>query len=169
MVVFGNIFFDICLAAFFGAIGGLAAELIDNKGSIEKYHDIDVPKHMVDVGVFSNVIIGAIAALVLFYLMSVADPYKFVGSSILAGVGGSAFLIAIKEKLIAEAAKKDVALLAENSQTLTDTLKKVTDATEGSSTAAVDQADNALIELSKATAENSQKLIDRTKKELGLI
>jgi len=97
--VFGSFPTDFAIAFILGVLGGIAAELITNKGNIEKPHPSD-KKFLFDMGIASNIILGAIAALAYLFVLETADPYKFVGAMIGAGVGGSAILTAIKQKLI---------------------------------------------------------------------
>ena len=97
--VFGNFAVDFLFAAVLGVIGGVAAELITNKGNIEKPHPTD-KSFIFDIGIWSNITLGAVAALGYLFVLETSDPYKFVGAMIGAGVGGSAILTAIKQKLV---------------------------------------------------------------------
>ena len=103
MVVFGSVPGDIAVAFFLGLLGGVAAELIDYKGSIGipfvERDDQNKPKNRVNLGLFSKMIVGGGAALAFFFLADTADPLKFVGATVAAGFGGSATLVAVKEKM----------------------------------------------------------------------
>lgn len=109
MAVFGSLPVDIVVAFFFGLVGGVAAELIDNKGSVGipfvEVDDQEKPKNKVNLGRFSKMIVGGVAALAFFFLADTADPLKFVGATVAAGFGGSATLVAVKEKIFG--AKKE--------------------------------------------------------------
>ena len=104
MAVFGSLLIDTVVAFFFGLVGGVAAELIDNKGSIGiPFIEVDEqkkPKNRVNLGLFSKMIVGGVAALAFFFLADTADPLKFVGATVAAGFGGSATLVAVKEKIL---------------------------------------------------------------------
>ena len=105
MALFGTMLNDVVLAFIFGVIGGLGAELINNKGSIAVPHK--VPEHLYNAGVFSNLVIGGIAAWALFFLLETSDPARFIGTCVVAGVGGSGSLIAMKEKMLGAIRQKE--------------------------------------------------------------
>jgi hypothetical protein len=109
MAVFGSFGMDAGIAFLLGLLGGLAAELIVHKGGIEIPHagDDENEKYLLNAGFVSNLILGAVAALAFFFVLDTSDPYKFVGATIGAGVGGSAVLIAVKEKLIGTIAQNN--------------------------------------------------------------
>lgn len=97
MALFGSFEYDILIAFILGLLGGFAAELIANKGDIEFPHPSKT--HYLDAGFVANMFLGGIAALAYFFVFETTDSYKFVGATIGAGVGGSAILTAIKEKI----------------------------------------------------------------------
>ena len=87
--VFGSIPVDVLVAFFFGMLGGLASELIDLKGDIEKPHfekDGDKANNF-NLGVFSKIIVGGIAAVAFFFVADRTDALKFVGATVAAGFG----------------------------------------------------------------------------------
>ncbi len=108
MAVFGSFGMDAGIAFLLGLLGGLAAELIVHKGGIEIPHSSDEDKYLVSAGFVSNLLLGAVAALAYFFVLDASDPYRFVGATIGAGVGGSALLIAVKEKIIGGLAQNNV-------------------------------------------------------------
>lgn len=139
MALFGDFLYDFLIALFLGVLGGLAAELITNKGKIEFPHrpkedeearngdseDNNDEKHFFDLGVLSNLFLGGMAALAYFFVLDVTDPYKFVGATIAAGVGGSSVLAAIKQKLTADEAKGDLEEAANDLEIIDKQLGKV--------------------------------------------
>jgi uncharacterized membrane protein YeaQ/YmgE (transglycosylase-associated protein family) len=97
--VFDSFLNDFVIAFILGVLGGVAAELIANNGNIEFPHLPADKINLFDMGIASNILLGGIAALAYLFVLETTDPYKFVGAMIGAGVGGSAILTAIKEKL----------------------------------------------------------------------
>ena len=124
-MLFGNIMYDVAVAFFFGVLGGLGAELVDKKGSIEIPHKL--PKNLFDLGFFSNLVIGGIAAWALFFLLETTDPARFIGASVAAGVGGSATLIAIKEKMLGAIKQREAELQTRNAEEASEKLLEVVD------------------------------------------
>jgi len=124
-MLFGSILNDLVIAFFFGVIGGLGAELVDKKGSIEAPHR--VPGHLYDAGVFSNLVVGGIAAWALFFLLETTDPGRFVGASVVAGVGGSATLIAIKEKMLGALKQREAEIQTRNAEEAGEKIVEIVD------------------------------------------
>lgn len=122
MAVFGSFGTDAGIAFALGLLGGLAAELIVHKGGIEIPHLSD-EKYLVSTGFISNILLGAVAALAYFFVLDATDPYRFVGATVGAGVGGSAILIAVKEKLIGGLAQKDLENAKDTMQQNANTLE----------------------------------------------
>ncbi|MFX1263020.1 MAG: hypothetical protein ACFFAZ_13100 [Promethearchaeota archaeon] len=127
-MLFGSILYDVVVAFFFGFLGGLGAELADKKGSIELPHKL--PRNLLDLGVFSNLIVGGIAAWALFFLLETTDPARFIGASVAAGVGGSATLIAIKEKMLGVIKQREAEIQTRNAEDASEKLLKLTSKVE---------------------------------------
>ena len=104
MPVFELIQYDIIAAAICGLIGGIAAELIDNKGSLGIFgyekDDKGANTNKYNLGFIAKMIIGAAAALAFLFLIDTSDPLKFVGAAVAAGFGGSVTLVAVREKIL---------------------------------------------------------------------
>lgn len=165
--VFGNIFYDFIIAFLLGAFGGFIAELIENKGTLKSITKPVPTENTWNLGFWSNVLIGGAAAFVIFFIMSETDPYKFVGSAVLAGVGGSAVLISIKEQFIASTLKRLTEQANQNAQTGKDTIEKLQTEVK---LRGVDSMDAALVKAvddAKITTETMQKEINRIKLELN--
>ena len=65
MAVFGSFLNAFVVALLLGVVGGFAAELISNEGSIEFPH-LPATSNLLDMGVAANLLLGAVAALVYF-------------------------------------------------------------------------------------------------------
>jgi hypothetical protein len=109
------------LAAVLGAIGGVAYELLlarrGQTGMIERPHPAQKARYY-DLGVFANVIVGAIAALAALWVFppevkttitdagktvstTEYDIIKVVGLSLIIGSAGSSFLSAMQARALA--------------------------------------------------------------------
>ncbi len=164
--VFGNVFLDIILAIIFGAFGGFVAELIENKGNLKSITKPTPPDTTYNLGLWSNVIIGSAAALVIFFIMAETDVYKFVGSAVLAGVGGSALLVAIKEQYISSLKGRLTEQANMNSDRGADALEKAENKLREYN---VDGRDSSLVIMAndaRATSEAMRTEIERIRKEL---
>jgi hypothetical protein len=82
--------------AGFGALGGVAAELLSLDGNIELPHRVRrargnrrtrlaEPRHMLDLGVFSRLLLGAAAALAVLALYAPTSPTALVVTALIAG------------------------------------------------------------------------------------
>jgi len=164
--VFGNVFLDIVIAFIFGAFGGFVAELIENKGNLKNITKLASPDNTWNLGLWSNVIIGGAAALAIFFIMAETDVYKFVGSAVLAGVGGSALLVAIKEQYISSLKSRLTEQANQNSERGADVLEK---AEKKVRECGVDSKDSTLFTMAddvKATSASMRIEIERIRKEL---
>jgi hypothetical protein len=114
----------ILVVALLGAAGGVAAELLQNRGNVTGA--VQLPMHatgsrLVDLGVVGSMIIGAVAAVAVLYLVppttttaataSTAattsyDIVKGVALSILAGSAGRALLTSLQSRLLASAGQQ---------------------------------------------------------------
>ncbi len=127
MAVFGSLWIDIPLAFIFGALGGIAAELVDLNGDISIPHkeSDNTKKFNYSLGLLSKVIVGGIAALALFFIVDTTDAFKFVGATVVAGFGGSATLVAAKEKLLGNTTKNLAEAQANDAQKASETISKL--------------------------------------------
>ena len=125
MAVFNNFITDAIIATVLGLIGGIAAELIVHKGSIEMPHKGD-EQHLISAGFLSNLLLGAVAALAYFFILGeISNPYQFVGAMIGAGVGGSSMLIAVKEKIIGGISQNNLENAGDTLEQTADELERV--------------------------------------------
>jgi hypothetical protein len=108
------------LAAFLGALGGLAFELMQARrgqtGLVEVPHSVQSGRYR-DWGVWANVLIGAIAAVAALWIFPPVtktmvnagktittteyDVIKVVGLSLVIGSAGSSFLSALQARALA--------------------------------------------------------------------
>lgn len=165
--VFGNVALDLLIAFILGAFGGFVAELIENKGNLRSITKLTSPERTWNLGLWSNVIIGGAAALVIFFMIGETDAYKFVGSAVLAGVGGSAVLVAVKEQFIASLLKRLTEQANQNAQEGKDTIDKLENELKMRSVDANDATLAKTMDDAKVTSGAMQKEIDRIKRELN--
>ena len=125
MALFGMFSFDVIIAFALGVLGGFAAELITNKGDIEIPHP--TKQNYFDTGFLGNVFLGGVAALAYFFVLDTSDPYKFVGATVGAGVGGSAILTAIKEKISGTITKQIAEEQTEQAEEAKNDLESIVD------------------------------------------
>jgi hypothetical protein len=111
----------ILVVALLGAGGGIAAELLQNRGNVTGA--IQLPTHatgsrLVDLGIVGSMIIGAVAAIAVLYVIPPTtataaaasnatttsyDIVKGVALSILAGSAGRGLLTSLQSRLLASA------------------------------------------------------------------
>ncbi|PVX24601.1 MAG: hypothetical protein CW691_07150 [Candidatus Bathyarchaeum sp.] len=166
MALFGSFSYDVIVAFLLGTLGGFAAELITNKGDIEFPHPTKT--NYFDIGFLANIFLGGIAALAYFFVLDTTDAYKFVGAMIGAGVGGSAILTAIKEKIsgtitqqIAEEQTEQAEEAKNDLETIADALDKLKTRIGVTKSATSIDVENA-IETLKNNAEKKAAAIKRS-------
>jgi hypothetical protein len=111
----------VLVVAFFGALGGLVYELMNQRGRIELPHrtreaDPDeapgsaLPRSLYDLGIFGRMIIGALAAIVVVWPLGVVDEgaLAVVSVAILAGAAGIAVFRSLQDRLLAALATREL-------------------------------------------------------------
>lgn len=92
--LFGSLGADLALAAALGAAGGLGLAVVQDR-SLEwparQAARGDQPARVV-LGFISDLIVGAVAALVTYGVNPPSDAARFVSTLIVAGIGGTAIL-----------------------------------------------------------------------------
>ena len=108
-----TLWFSLSLAALFGALGGFVAELLSLHGNIELPHRV---KHgngkrtrladardMVDLGVFSRMLLGAAAALALLSVYAPTSATALLVNALIAGSAATALFRLVQGRLLAGA------------------------------------------------------------------
>jgi hypothetical protein len=106
----GNLWFALVLAAAFGAIGGLVAELLSLHGNIELPHRVKRgqgnrtrladPRDMVDLGVLSRMLLGASAALALLSAYTPTTASALLVNGLIAGYASTAVFRFVQARLL---------------------------------------------------------------------
>jgi hypothetical protein len=93
-LVLGMLWKDLILAAVLGAVGGVGLGLLQEKGfeMPHWYRETETGVSFADLGFISDVLIGALAAVITFALNPPAGILQLISSAITAGIGGSAIL-----------------------------------------------------------------------------
>jgi hypothetical protein len=167
--LFGSLLADVLAAFFFGLLGGLGTELIGNKGSFEMPHKGE--EDLIDAGFLSNLLVGGIASLAIFYILDTVnpDPVKFVGISVTAGVGGTSLLTAITESLSSTINKGVADTQSKNAKDAIAKLREFAGKLSQPSGAEALIADDTLINLAaeaNATANAIEKSVHRADETL---
>ena len=101
------------MVAAFGAIGGVIYELIALHGNIEWPHktkETEVPEggfthaqlpFLFDLGILARLIIGAAAALIVFWVLPVEQGIRLLAVSVIAGSAGTAVFRSLQDRLLA--------------------------------------------------------------------
>jgi hypothetical protein len=165
MAVFGSIGLDLLAALVFGLIGGIAAELVDNAGKVSLPHSNT--DSMFSMGFIGKMIIGAVAALAFFFVLDTTDPFRFVGATVGAGFGGSAILVAVKEKLISvklgEVTKLVIQSLGEANETVEKLVCKLEEVRSPGNLDSLVNESRGKLSILKASKERAEKILSQTK------
>jgi hypothetical protein len=108
------------VAVLFGAAGGVVYELLILQGNVELPHRPTedefaespthaVAKHLLDLGIWARVIIGALAALAALLVVSPSSTLRLVATSIVAGSAGTAVFRSVQDRLLAALAQREAA------------------------------------------------------------
>jgi len=100
------------LSAACGAVGGVVYELIVLQGNIEWPHrptGDEMPeggyvfanaKHLYDLGIIARLIVGAAAALAIYWVIPAEQGLKFFAVSVVAGSAGTAVFRSLQDRLL---------------------------------------------------------------------
>lgn len=101
------------LSVLWGAMGGLVYELILLKGGIELPHLPDASelpeeglphataRYLLDLGILSRLLIGAAAALAIFWVLPTRTGTALIATSLIAGSAGTAVFRSLQDRLVA--------------------------------------------------------------------
>jgi len=101
------------MAAAFGGLGGIVAELLSLRGHIELPHRIRRsgrgrrtrladPRYEVDLGIFARLLLGAAAALALLSLYSPTSPTALVANALIAGSAAAGVFRIVQGRMLAQ-------------------------------------------------------------------
>jgi len=105
-----------------GALGGVVYELLILQGSIELPHRVTdeeirerpeyaITKNLVDLGIWSRVIIGALAAVAALLVLSPSTTFGLVATALVAGSAGTSVFRSLQDRLSVVTAQKDAAAI----------------------------------------------------------
>jgi hypothetical protein len=108
----------VAVTMFFGGLGGLVYELLILQGQIELPHKSEADdavqgatlatwKFTWDLGVMSRVIIGALAAVAVLWVLSPPSGFPLLAVSVIAGSAGTAIFRSMEDRLLAVIAQKE--------------------------------------------------------------
>ena len=108
-----TMWFSLGMAALFGALGGLVAELLSLHGNIELPHRVKPghgkrtrladPRDMVDFGVLSRMLLGATAALAVLSIYAPGNALTLLVNALIAGSAATAVFRLVQGRLLAGA------------------------------------------------------------------
>lgn len=114
MPVFGSFIRDVIGIFVLGAFGGIIFALLMEKGLTFPYKVYNNEKAiMVNFGFYADLIIGGVAAAVVYSLNPPATATTFVVIGIISGIGGNAVLTAYTKSQESDENKRKKVLLAE--------------------------------------------------------
>lgn len=90
--VFGTLWIDLVAAIVLGAIGGLGLGLLQEKGLEMPHWYTETSVNFADFGFISDVLVGALAAVITYAINPPAGLLQLLAITITAGIGGSAIL-----------------------------------------------------------------------------
>jgi len=90
--VLATLWKDIIVAAGLGAVGGFGLSLLQEKGLEMPHWDKQTGVKFVDLGFIADVLIGVLAAVIIYALNPPIKILQLVSVAITAGLGGSAIL-----------------------------------------------------------------------------
>jgi hypothetical protein len=133
------------IAAVFGGIGGIAAELLELRGEAKDTGALEIPrslgKRYRDLGWLASVVLGAIAATAALFFLAPTEEivrpvaggtettteyelFKLVALSLIVGSAGSRFLAALQDRALATAKAERTDAAVATSQAATASLPK---------------------------------------------
>jgi hypothetical protein len=120
-VSLGNVSFWVVLLVTMlsGAVGGVVYELTILQGNIELPHrptkdeidkfDYATRAHLLDLGIFARVIIGALAAVAALLVLSPDRPFTLLATSVVAGSAGIAVFRSVQDRVMSALAQQQAA------------------------------------------------------------
>src|SRR5712691_9394691 len=103
------------IAAAFGGLGGIVAELISLRGCVELPHRVKRgtgkrsrladPRYEVDLGIIARLLLGAAAALALLSLYAPTSPTALVANALIAGSAATGVFRMVQGRMLATAEK----------------------------------------------------------------
>jgi hypothetical protein len=111
-LLIGGMWFTLAIAAVFGGLGGVVAELLSLHGHVELPHQAKPrsrngrslgPRHEIDLGIFSRVLLGAAAALALLTFDAPGNATALVVNSLIAGSAATGVLRLVQGRMLAKA------------------------------------------------------------------
>ena len=90
--IFSTLWKDLLAAAAFGALGGLGLALLQEKGFEMPHWYKETGVHFADLGFIADILIGALAAAIIYTLDQPKEMLQLLSVAITAGIGGSAIL-----------------------------------------------------------------------------
>ena len=108
----GSFWLMLGMAALFGGIGGIVAELLSLHGHIELPHRVQPckaarrshpndPRSEVDLGILSRVLLGAAAGLALLAIYTPSSPTALVVNALIAGSAATGVFRILKGRMLA--------------------------------------------------------------------
>ena len=110
----GGMWFTLAIAAVFGGLGGIVAELLSLHGHVELPHRARPrarnghgrptgPSHEIDLGIFSRMLLGAAAALALLSVDAPGNATALIVNSLIAGSAATGVLRLVQGRMLAKA------------------------------------------------------------------
>ena len=90
--IFLTLWKDLLAAAAFGALGGFGLALLQEKGIEMPHWYKETGVHFADLGFIADILIGALAAAIIYTLDQPKEMLQLLSVAITAGIGGSAIL-----------------------------------------------------------------------------
>lgn len=90
--VFATLWIDLPVAFVCGAVGGLGLGLLQEKGLEMPHRYEDTGITFMDLGFIADILVGALAAIIVYALNQPAGVLQLFAAAITAGIGGSAIL-----------------------------------------------------------------------------
>jgi hypothetical protein len=112
-----GLWLTLAMAALFGGLGGVVAELLSLHGHIELPHRaqrrgslkrcrLANPRYEIDLGIFSRMLLGATAALALLAVFTPSNPTSLVVNALIAGSAATSVFRLVQGRMLAKAAAK---------------------------------------------------------------
>ena len=109
-----RLWLTLSLVAGFGALGGVVAELLSLQGNIELPHRVPrngsrakrsrlaEPRHMLDLGIVSRLLLGATAALAVLSVYAPSSPTALVVTALIAGSAATGVFRLVQARLLVQ-------------------------------------------------------------------